>query len=99
MDDKYVRYVRGRDNIKEFSQSKTIASKNTMTNQFCATCGTLLNRISSGFPGKSILRIGTVDDFRVQETILKPRVEQYTKHRLNWVHPIDGVRQVDGSSF
>lgn len=36
-------------------------------------------RISSGFEGVYIMRIGTVDDFALHEGKLKPRVEQFTK--------------------
>lgn len=70
-----------------------------MTNHFCDTCGTLLYRVSSGFPGMSILRIGTIDDFHLQETKLRPQVEQYTKDRVAWLSPVEGARQVEASSF
>ena len=45
-----------------------------MTNYFCSVCGTLMYRVSSGFPGKLIPRIGTIDDFNLQETVFKPRI-------------------------
>ncbi|KDN71234.1 hypothetical protein CSUB01_08444 [Colletotrichum sublineola] len=73
--DSHLRHIRGKENLKTFTQSKTIATGNDMTNYFCGTCGTLLYRVSSGRPGLSILRIGTVDDFRLAETKLKPQVE------------------------
>lgn len=97
--DEHLEHLRGRDNLTHFSQSRTIASGNTMTNCFCSKCGTLMYRVSSGFPGKSILRIGTVDDFHLHETRLRPRVEQFTKERVDWLHGIEGIRQVEGSSF
>ncbi|KAK9349564.1 Mss4-like protein, partial [Lipomyces doorenjongii] len=59
--DAHLKHLRGRDNLRTFSQSRTIASGNTMTNYFCSTCGTLMYRVGSAFPGQSILRIGTVD--------------------------------------
>ena len=102
VDDTYLKHLRGRDNLKTFSQSRTIGgglSGNTKTNFFCYTCGTLMYRCSSAFPGRSILRIGTVDDFNLMETILRPRVEQFTKDRVSWFSGVDGVKQVEGSAY
>ena len=70
-----------------------------MTNYFCATCGTLMYRVGSAFPGMSILRIGTVDDFSLHETKLKPRVQQFCKDRVGWLGAVEGVKQVEGSEF
>jgi hypothetical protein len=50
-------------------------------------------RVSSGAPGMFIPRIGTVDDFNVQENQLKPRIETYTKDRCQWLGNGDGGRQ------
>ena len=55
-------------------------------------------RVSSGFPGYSILRIGTVDDFSLHDTALKPTVEQFIEHRVAWKPPMEGVKQVKGES-
>jgi hypothetical protein len=99
VDDTYLKHLRGRDNLRTFGQSRTIGSGNLMTNYFCSTCGTLMYRVGSAFPGQSILRIGTVDDFSVHETRLRPRVEQFTKDRVSWLHAVDGVRQVEGSAY
>jgi hypothetical protein len=70
-----------------------------MTNHFCSTCGTLLYRIGTGFPGMAVMRIGTVDDFNLMETKLRPRVEQFTKDRVNWLHPAEGIKQVEGYAY
>ncbi|ETI29473.1 hypothetical protein G647_01926 [Cladophialophora carrionii CBS 160.54] len=99
VDDRYITYIRGRENLTAFAQSKTIATGNTMTNYFCKTCGTLMNRVSSGYPGKSVLRIGTVDDFSLHETALKPRVEQYAKNRVEWLAGGRGLEQHEGAFF
>lgn len=56
-------------------------------------------RVSSGFPGKSIMRIGTVDDFHLHETKLRPRVEQFIETRPDWLSGMKGIKQVEGSSF
>ena len=97
--DTHLKHLRGRDNLKTFGQLRTIASGNTMTNYFCSTCGTLMYRVGSAFPGQSILRIGTVDDFHLHETKLRPRVEQFTKDRVGWLRGVEGVRQVEGSAY
>jgi hypothetical protein len=98
-DDKYIKYIRGRDNLTAFAQAKTIATGNTMTNYFCKTCGTLMNRVSSGYPGMSILRVGTVDDFHLHETALKPRVEQFVDNRVEWFTGGRGAEQHGGAVF
>jgi len=77
VDDEYLKHLRGRDNLKTFSQSHTVKSGNTMTNNFCSTCGSPMYRVTSGWPGWNIMRIGTIDDFHLYETKLKPKVEQY----------------------
>lgn len=56
-------------------------------------------RVGEAYPGRSILRIGTVDDFSLHETKLRPRVEQYVKDRVGWLEAADGVRQTEGSAF
>ena len=53
-------------------------------------------RKGTGFPGKSILRIGTVDDFKVMENELKPRVEQFIKDKTSWVGEIDAKIHDEG---
>ncbi|KAJ6127983.1 hypothetical protein N7471_009200 [Penicillium samsonianum] len=97
--DSHLRHLRGRETLKAFSQSRTIASGNNMTNYFCSTCGTLMYRVGAAFPGMSILRIGTVDDFNLHETKLKPRVEQFVKDRVGWMHDVEGVEKVEGSAY
>jgi len=97
--DTHLKHIRGENNLTQFAQSKSIESHNTMTNYFCATCGTLMYRRSSGFPGWSIARIGTIDDFSLMETKLKPQVEQFTRDRVRWLGGVSGARQVEGSSF
>jgi len=68
-----------------------------MDSHFCKTCGSLLYRISSGFPGVAIMRLGAVDDFSLHEGALKPRVEQFGRDRVGWVRPTEGVRQEGGN--
>ncbi|KAL3471098.1 Mss4-like protein [Aspergillus californicus] len=99
IDDKYLIHERGRENLSTFSQSKTIGTGNTMTNYFCSTCGSLMYRVGTGFPGMSILRLGTVDDFSLHENKLKPRIEQFVKDRVAWLHGAEGVEQVQGYAY
>ncbi|KAJ5912339.1 hypothetical protein N7504_001222 [Penicillium tannophilum] len=97
--DSHIRHLRGRENLKTYSQSRTIASGKRMTNFFCSTCGSLMYRVGEAYPGHSILRVGTVDDFNLHETKLKPRVEQYAKDRVGWLRGVEGVGQVMGSAY
>lgn len=53
-------------------------------------------RKGSGFPNQSILRIGTVDDFRLMETKLRPTMEFFTKYRVDWKPATEGVEQFEG---
>jgi hypothetical protein len=89
-------HVRGQDKLSKFKQSKTIASGNSMENNFCSVCGTLMYRVSSGYPGLLITRIGTIDDFDLMESKLKPRLEQFTKNRVSWFKGAEGVAQFEG---
>ncbi|KAL9623662.1 MAG: hypothetical protein Q9160_002118 [Pyrenula sp. 1 TL-2023] len=89
--DTHLRHLRGQSLLSTYTSAKTTASGNAMTNYFCSTCGTLLYRVSSGLPGHSILRIGTIDDFRLQEGKVRPRREQFVKERFGWLRGLDGV--------
>ncbi|KAK3653384.1 hypothetical protein LTR56_004588 [Elasticomyces elasticus] len=94
--DDEITWLSGKDKLTRWGQSATIASGNTMTNSFCSVCGTILNRQSSGFPGANFLRVGTVDDIKLHDEILKPGVEQFTTTRVAWYHGIDGVNKAEG---
>lgn len=92
-------HLRGQEKLTKFSQLATIASGCTMSNFFCSVCGTLMYRASSGFPGFLVPRIGTVDDFSLHETKLKPRVEQFAKDRVSWFKGGEGVKSHEGNLF
>ncbi|KAL2203714.1 hypothetical protein CC79DRAFT_1388365 [Sarocladium strictum] len=95
--DTHLKHIRGEENLKQFSQSETIERKgNLMTNFFCTTCGSLMYRRAGSYPGVSILRLGTVDDFKLAETVLRPNVEQYIKHRVGWLKDIENMKYCDG---
>lgn len=97
--DTHLTHVRGQENLSTYSQSRTVESGNTMCNFFCKTCGTLMYRTGTGFPGFRAMRLGTVDDFNLSETKLKPRLEQFVKDRVAWLHGAEGVKQVEGNFY
>jgi hypothetical protein len=97
--DKSLKHLRGEEKLTRYAQNKTIASGSVMENSFCSVCGTLLYRRSSRFPGMSILRIGTIDDFNLQETKLKPQFEQFTKYRASWLKGVEGLKQTREGGF
>ena len=95
----HLRHLRGHEGLKTYSQSQTINTGNNMTNYFCSNCGSLMYRVSSAWPDLSILRIGTVDDFNLHETKLRPHKEQFTKDRVAWLSGVDGASQFEGSAY
>jgi hypothetical protein len=95
----HLTHLRGEEKLTRFRQNATIATGNYMENSFCSVCGTLLYRRSSGYPGMSIARIGTIDDFSLQETKFKPRIETFEKDRCAWVQPAKVERHVDGAVY
>ena len=97
--DSHLRHLRGQENLSVYSQVATIASGHSMANHFCKTCGTLMYRVSSGLPDHSILRVGTIDDYALQETKMKPWREQFVKDRVEWFTGGVGVKQQLGNPF
>lgn len=91
--DSHLEHLRGEENLSLYTQSDTIASGSEMTNYFCKTCGTLMYRRGINFPGSSLLRTGTVDDFSLHETVLKPRIENFAEDRVCWLKEVDGMRR------
>lgn len=91
--------LRGEDKLTRFAQNNTIATGDTMENSFCSVCGTLMYRRSSGYPGKSVMRIGTVDDHRLHATNLKPQIEQFAGNPVEWLTGGVGVEQKKGNFY
>ncbi|KAL7785620.1 Mss4-like protein [Trichoderma ceciliae] len=96
VDNSYIKHIRGRDNLTRWGQSKTPTSGTEMSNYFCTTCGTLMYRRSEITPHLSFMRIGTVDDFTLHETKLKPEMEIFTDNRVSWWHGVDGAKTFPG---
>lgn len=94
-----MKHLRGESKLTRFRQNDTIATGNYMENSFCSACGTLMYRRSSGFPGMSIPRIGTIDDYGLQETKFKPRIETFEKDRVAWLRPADVEKHNDGAEY
>ena len=92
-------HTRGKDKLTKYTRSDTTTTGNTMENDFCSVCGTLMYRIGSGFPGVLIARIGTVDDFNLHQEMLKPEVEQFAKDRVRWLQPAKEVLQDEGFHY
>lgn len=97
--DTHLSHLRGSSKLTRFRQTNTIATGNVMENSFCSICGTLMYRRSSGYPGHSIPRIGTIDDFALHETCFKPRVETFEKDRCRWLGPADVGEHVEGAYY
>ena len=90
-----LKTIRGAELVKAYSQSTTVGSPRSghaMTNFFCSNCGTLLYRQG---PLGVFMRVGTVDDFALHETNLRPTTEYFTKDRVGWLKPVEGAKQVD----
>jgi hypothetical protein len=95
----HLHHTRGESKLTRFRQNSTIATGNYMENSFCSVCGTLMYRRSSASPGMSIPRIGTIDDFGLQETKFKPRIETFEKDRCAWVREADVKEHVGGAYY
>jgi hypothetical protein len=95
--DSYLKHVRGHGELKTYRHTRPSAMGNIVTNYFCSNCGTLMYRASTGFPGISALRVGTVDDHNLHNTKLKPRRELFVENRAGWLSDVDGVEKVVGS--
>jgi hypothetical protein len=85
--DTTFKHTQGEDNLTKYERKSGIASGDQMDSYFCKICGSLMYRISSGFSGMRIMRLGSVDDFALLEGPLRPRLEQFGKDRVSWSHP------------
>jgi len=94
--DSYIKYARGKENLSSWGQAKTPTSRKKMTNFFCKTCGTLMYRKGDAFDGLSFPRVGTIDDFTLHETKLRPQAELFVKERVSWFSGVEGAQKFDG---
>lgn len=61
---------------------KTADSGNRVTRRFCGTCGTQLFSDSTGRPGLTVVRVGTLDD----PSTVKPTANIWTSSAPTWAH-------------
>lgn len=71
--------------------AKQANSGNTITNHACATCGSLLYRVSSGYPDVVVIKAGCADGDEAKNYV--PSVELFTRSRMPWIAPIEGAKQ------
>jgi hypothetical protein len=96
VNDKYIRYIRGEDNLTTWGEDVTTSTGKTMTNGFCKTCGTLMWRQGAAFPGTKFMRVGTVDDENLHQTVLRPQKEYFVENRVGWWHGVENAKQIEG---
>jgi len=70
---------------------------NSITSNFCGDCGSTMWRQGATFPGKRIVKTGTLDDTNILDN-LKVDVELYANTRPKWVSAQSGAAQKDGMS-
>ncbi|KAJ7903222.1 Mss4-like protein [Mycena leptocephala] len=97
--DAHLTHLRGRDNLTTYSQSRTIGRGQHHDQLLLLYVWHAHVPYGSGYPGISVLRIGTVDDFNLHETKLKPQVEQFVENRVGWLHGLEGIKQVEGMAW
>ncbi|KAI9750920.1 MAG: hypothetical protein M4579_006243 [Chaenotheca gracillima] len=73
--------------------STIVESGNNMTSHFCSTCGSLIYRTSTGYPGTFALKVGNVDDDGEANRVYVPQVEIFTRTRVPWVKAVEGAKQ------
>lgn len=73
--------------------TKVAESGNEITSHFCGTCGSLVYRSSSGYPGKFVLKVGNVDDDGKTNSDFVPDVEVFTRTRSPWIPAVAGAKQ------
>lgn len=93
IEDSLLKHLRRQELLKTYSQNETIGSDKKMANYFCSNYRTLIYRVGEHFPSVSILRIGTVDDFSLHETKLRPVEEHFTKDRVSWFSGVTDVEK------
>ncbi|EXJ62447.1 hypothetical protein A1O7_02882 [Cladophialophora yegresii CBS 114405] len=77
---------------------RRLPPETNMTNYFCSRVRH--SHVTASVPagrGTAFLRIGTVHDFHLHATKLKPTFEQFTGERVEWLEPARGVAQHDGN--
>jgi hypothetical protein len=71
---------------------KTADSGNEIVSYFCGDCGSTMWRQSDSFPGKMIIKMGTLDDTSILDNF-NTNAELFTKNRPKWVGAQEGAAQ------
>ena len=75
--------------------TKVADNGNEITNHSCSSCGGLLYRTTTGHPDIMVIKAGLMDGSDESEAF-KPDVEIFTRSRLSWLRPVEGVKQEEG---
>ena len=91
------------DKYKIFSGSlKTFTRKGdsgkNVTYNYCQNCPTVLFVQAEAIDGINIVKMGTIDDEDVYDSLGKPGMEIYTRNRPSWCGAIEGAQQKEGGS-
>ena len=79
-------------------QHKKVADGgNEIISQFCGDCGSTMWREGATFPGKVIIKAGTLDDTDILDSY-QVNAELYAKNRPKWVGAQEGAAQKDSMS-
>ncbi|QJW85867.1 GFA family protein [Ramlibacter terrae] len=72
---------------------KTADSGNTVTRRFCATCGSQLFSDSTGRPGLTVVRVGTLDD----PSAIRPTANIWAASAPGWACLDAGLDRFEGA--
>ncbi|KAH7082951.1 Mss4-like protein [Paraphoma chrysanthemicola] len=79
-------------------QHKKVADGgNEIVSNFCGDCGSTMWRTGATFPGKLIVKAGTLDDTSILDNY-KVDAELYAPTRPKWVNAQEGAAQKNGMS-
>jgi hypothetical protein len=73
--------------------SKVADSGQSVVSYICGECGSMLWRETPTYPGLKIVKAGTLDDATKLIGEETPGLEIFTKERIAWVTPFEGVAQ------
>jgi hypothetical protein len=71
---------------------KGISGKD-LTYNMCDNCGSLVFVEAESVPESKIVKLGTIDDDEILNTLGYPTVEIFTKDRLAWLQVLPGAAQ------
>lgn len=76
--------------------TKKVDSGNMMSNHVCGQCGSLLYRTSTGYAGVFTAKAGCIDSEKDPAAMFVPDIEVFTRSRVPYVAPFEGVTQLSG---